>query len=59
MVTRFGQAKADAAAPCLDAGTTVTLCKLDTSKLGSSPKADSLVLAVAGESTWWASGALG
>jgi uncharacterized protein YceK len=58
MVTRFGQAKADASAPVLSDDTEVTLCALDTSALSLTPPVARAVFATGGGSTWWADGAL-
>jgi hypothetical protein len=59
MVARFGQAKADAAAPQLSDDTQVTLCAFDTSGLAATPPVDRMVLAIGGGSSWWADGSLG
>ena len=52
MVTRLGQAKADAEVPGLADDTPVTLCAMDWSGLAATPPIDRMVLAAGGESTW-------
>ena len=58
MVRQWGQSKADAATPELSETATVTLCALDTSTISATPSVSRAVLAVAEDSTWWASGSL-
>lgn len=58
MVSRYGQAKADAAAGDIGDDVVVTLCAVDRSSQPTTPQVDSAVLAVANGSSWWASGPL-
>ena len=58
MVSRYGQAKADAAAGDIGDDVVVTLCAVDRSSQLTTPQVDSAVLAVANGSSWWASGPL-